>query len=1017
MLYKQNKSEKLSDELFKNPTSEYRGTPFWSWNCVLEKNELLRQIDCLKEMGFGGFHMHSRSGMGTKYLSPEFMELVKACTEKAEKEHMLAWLYDEDRWPSGTAGGIVTKNPEYRLKFIRLVKTHIPSVSKEEGNKTGKPYLIACYDIVLNSDGTLKSYNMISENDSAAGEKWYAYVCTPEPSGWHNNQTYIDTMSEEAVHEFIKITHETYKKTVGGKFGSTIPAIFTDEPNIGYKHTDADEEHFPWTYDFAETYKKTYGDDILPHLPEIRWELPDFRPSAARLRYHDHACERFTHAFSDQVGKWCSDNGIYFTGHVLEEPTLGSQTSALGEAMRTYRGFGIPGIDMLCNHIELSTAKQTQSAVHQYGREAMLSELYGVTGWQFDFRGHKFQGDWQAALGVTVRVPHLSWVTMKGCAKRDYPASINYQSSWYKEYGYVEDHFARINTALTRGKPCVRVGVIHPIESYWLKFSSNDVNSPLRADMEKNFTEIIERLLFSTIDFDFISESLIPSLNKETDKPKLCIGEMKYDAVIVPNLVTIRSTTLETLKKFKERGGKLIFVGECPTCVDGELSDEAKALFASSKCFTSASSSLSEYLSGVRDIKIYVNNALSSDLIYNMREDGDTKYLFIARAKNHGNADVYKKDSLEINISGEYKAEILDTLTGEIYDASYESRNGITKIYKDIYFSDSLLLRLTPGSASNLKNSENKKSPDYTIDIKSDVRYEREEDNVMVLDIAEYSENGTEYLPREEILRIDSSLRKKLGLTPANGYGLQAWAETDKSASAHPYLKFTFESKLAAECFLAFEEAEEVTLNGVNVPIEICGYYVDKQIHKIKLPNLNIGENTLIVRVPVGKTISIENMFILGDFDVETYGSVSRLIPKSNEISFGTITDKGMPFYGGNLTYSFDINTPDCDIRINASMYRGALMRVSVDGKDYGPLAYAPYEMDIENLTAGSHTVSIKLFATRANTFGSIHNSNRTMGWLGPNAWYTEGFEWAYEYQLKEVGILKSPVIEVYKKK
>ena len=44
------------------------------------------------------------------------------------------------------------------------------------------------------------------------------------------------------------------------------------------------------------------------------------------------------------------------TGHMMEEPTLLSQTSALGEAMRSYRKFGLPGIDMLCNHIERSTA-------------------------------------------------------------------------------------------------------------------------------------------------------------------------------------------------------------------------------------------------------------------------------------------------------------------------------------------------------------------------------------------------------------------------------------------------------------------------------------------------------------------------------------------------------------------------------------------------------------------------------------------------------------------------------------
>ena len=53
----------------------------------------------------------------------------------------------------------------------------------------------------------------------------------------------------------------------------------------------------------------------------------------------------------------------------------------------------------------------------------------------------QISGDWQAALGVTIRVPHLSWMTMEGEAKRDYPASIHYQSPWYKEYKIIEDYF------------------------------------------------------------------------------------------------------------------------------------------------------------------------------------------------------------------------------------------------------------------------------------------------------------------------------------------------------------------------------------------------------------------------------------------------------------------------------------------------------------------------------------------------------------------------------------------------
>ena len=108
---------------------------------------------------------------------------------------------------------------------------------------------------------------------------------------------------------------------------------------------------------------------------------------------------------------------------------------------------------------------------------------------------------------------------MKGEAKRDYPASINYQSPWCKEYKTVEDHFARVNTAMTRGKAAVRVGVIHPIESYWLHWGPESQTGLIREQMEERFQNVTRWLLFGSCDFDYIDESLLPGLCTEAGKP------------------------------------------------------------------------------------------------------------------------------------------------------------------------------------------------------------------------------------------------------------------------------------------------------------------------------------------------------------------------------------------------------------------------------------------------------------------------------------------------------------------
>ena len=68
---------KTLEQEFHNPSAAYRGKPFWAWNGKLEEQELLRQIDVLHEMGFGGFFMHSRTGLQTEYLGEDWFRLAQ----------------------------------------------------------------------------------------------------------------------------------------------------------------------------------------------------------------------------------------------------------------------------------------------------------------------------------------------------------------------------------------------------------------------------------------------------------------------------------------------------------------------------------------------------------------------------------------------------------------------------------------------------------------------------------------------------------------------------------------------------------------------------------------------------------------------------------------------------------------------------------------------------------------------------------------------------------------------------
>jgi len=215
MLYKKNLHKTLADETFLSPTSEYRGTPFWAWNCKLDAELLKKEIEYLKEMGFGGFHMHPRVGLATEYLSDEFMHCIEECVEKAKSENMLAWLYDEDKWPSGYAGGINTKDVENRAKTLLFTKVPFDdgSLSVKEDLEIAskdlhepKYYFEACYDVELDDEGYLVSFKKI--DISAVRVRAYIYdklVCVGTP------ETIISNLNSGGLQ---KVLFELYSQGV-----------------------------------------------------------------------------------------------------------------------------------------------------------------------------------------------------------------------------------------------------------------------------------------------------------------------------------------------------------------------------------------------------------------------------------------------------------------------------------------------------------------------------------------------------------------------------------------------------------------------------------------------------------------------------------------------------------------------------------------------------------------------------------------------------------------------------------
>lgn len=247
---------------FKAPGNEYRSKPFWAWNGKLDKEELHRQLDILKEMGVGGAFIHSRVGLETEYLGKEWMELVADCLDYGRKIGLELWLYDEDRWPSGTAGGKVTEKTANRTKHLQLQIVNASSGIELYEGKTVK----GIYSCVLNGHeySDLKQYQ--TGDALKDGEKILVLTEEYSPcSDAYNGYTYLNTMKGSAVDDFVDSTYQAYRDELPEKSWNEIKEFsLTSLTGVHTLHVFRKEMLFQ--YHIRTDWRKNSG-----NASDIRW--------------------------------------------------------------------------------------------------------------------------------------------------------------------------------------------------------------------------------------------------------------------------------------------------------------------------------------------------------------------------------------------------------------------------------------------------------------------------------------------------------------------------------------------------------------------------------------------------------------------------------------------------------------------------------------------------------------------------------------------------------------------------
>ncbi|MBL8028672.1 MAG: hypothetical protein JNL74_19770, partial [Fibrobacteres bacterium] len=529
-----------------------RPAPFWSWNGELKKDELIKQVHDMADKGWSGFFMHSRAGLITPYLSPEWFDLVRTCAVEAGKRGTDAWLYDEDKWPSGFAGGLVAEaDPAFRMKALTAV-----SPDKFD-NKTMK----------------------ILKKSLFEGKEWIiASWHAPLDNPWFNYASYIDTMNTDAVDKFLEITIDGYKKEVGEFFGKEIPGIFTDEPCYLYSGRHVAPGYLPWTTDLPARFKKDKGYDLLKNIDQLFLKTGNFRKT--RFDFFDIATKLFTEAWSMRYHAKCKKNKLIYTGHMMAEDTLEEQTRWSGAVMPHYEHMDWPGIDKLSRHTQQTvTVKQVSSVAEQLDKERTFCEVFGCTGHSFHFQGRRWIHNWEAALGINFVNHHLSHYTLSGERKRDYPPNFFYQQPYWPYEKGMSDYLGRVNMLLTEGRRHIDILVLHPIGTAWSEFDvlsyyRNITPSVWSIDLQK----LTDTLLSNRLDFHFGDETILDRHGKCKNK-EIEVGAFRYKTIIIPPSITWKSGTFKLLKSFSKNGGKIIFAGTMPTFIDmGETADYLKLL-------------------------------------------------------------------------------------------------------------------------------------------------------------------------------------------------------------------------------------------------------------------------------------------------------------------------------------------------------------------------------------------------------------------------------------------------------
>ncbi|TMV44820.1 hypothetical protein FE783_31295 [Paenibacillus mesophilus] len=567
---------------FIEPDDEFSPLPFWFWNGSMNRDEIIKQIRDFSSKGVAGFVIHPRLGMSesTPYLSDSYMDLVEAAVEEAERLRMKVILYDEAMYPSGSAMGMVAKeNPAFASRGLKLIEMPCNggectefAVPIKEGET-----LVSAQAVVKTSDRAFDPASIVlleAERGSVKftppdNRSWAILLFVETYSkgvirGVYFGQDDVDPdappsadlLNPKATETFIRLTHEAYYRKLKRFFGSTVIAMFTDEPNIMGRAPIRGLK--PWTDGFL-AYARSFGleEKQLPAL----WLDAGGRTSEVRAAYAKAVNAKLAHSYYRPLSDWCAEHGIQLTGHPGHSDEIG---------LLEY--FQLPGQDIVWRVVEpgegkglhgadSTLGKCSSDAARHRGRRRNLNECFGACfkagmGWYFTADEMKWYMDWLFVRGVNMLVPHAFYYSIEGKRRDERPPDVGPNSIWWPHYRTISDYMKRMSWLMTDSVNAARVAVL--------------------CEEDRMPWEIAVPLYEHQIEFNYLEERLFAD-RCELRNGAARIGEYGYPVIVVDRPERFADKTRARLAEFAKIGGTVIVASEAQAEVEAAVAVASKA--------------------------------------------------------------------------------------------------------------------------------------------------------------------------------------------------------------------------------------------------------------------------------------------------------------------------------------------------------------------------------------------------------------------------------------------------------